>query len=299
MSGFIKKVVVADYIGTIVDAVYANIPNSNGMALFFATMLFFVQVYCDFSGYSDIALGCARMMGIRLMQNFDRPFMATSMHDFWKRWHISLSKWFNDYVYFPLGGSRKGKGRAYLNMLIVFALSGLWHGASWTFVLWGLSAALFQTVERFIRKPLKRFSKKTGFNFGSSWMLWIRRFLVLLCATASSVFFRSADLAQAGEVYSRIFTEFFTGGVVATLNAMNLTSVNILLLVGAIALMNVMWRLTVEEKNVISAPLAVKDAAHLRAMRSATYFAAIVVIALAWFIMISGDAVSPFVYFQF
>lgn len=135
--GLFKKMVIADNIAPFVDEVYANPTEYSGGLLTLATFLFAYQIYCDFSGYSDIAIGSARMLGIRLMRNFDQPYLAHSIEDFWRRWHISLSTWFRDYVYIPLGGNRVSTARLYLNLMIVFVVSGLWHGANWTFIVWG------------------------------------------------------------------------------------------------------------------------------------------------------------------
>jgi len=136
--GFFKKMVVADGLAPFVNTVYSGVATEPGWALLWATYGFAVQIYCDFSGYTDIAIGCAKLFGFELMQNFDRPYFSRSIPEFWKRWHISLSTWFRDYVYLPLGGNRVGARRWAFNVLAVFGLSGLWHGASWTFVVWGL-----------------------------------------------------------------------------------------------------------------------------------------------------------------
>jgi alginate O-acetyltransferase complex protein AlgI len=135
--GFFKKIAVADRVAAAVNAVYGDPSLYSGSAILMATYLFAIQIYCDFSGYSDIAIGAAQVMGFRLMRNFDRPYFSRSISEFWRRWHISLSTWFRDYVYLPLGGSRTTPGRRAVNLMAVFLLSGLWHGASWTFVIWG------------------------------------------------------------------------------------------------------------------------------------------------------------------
>lgn len=142
--GFFKKVVIADRLSIYVDAVYNNPDKHSGTTLITATVFFAVQIYCDFSGYSDIALGTARVMGYRLMLNFRRPYLAKSIKEFWSRWHISLSTWFRDYVYFPLGGNKVAIPRWYLNIFIVFMVSGLWHGANWTFIIWGALHGIYQ-----------------------------------------------------------------------------------------------------------------------------------------------------------
>lgn len=136
--GFFKKLVVADNCAVAVNNIWESYTDQSGLALWIAAFLFTFQIYCDFSGYSDIAIGCARLFGINLRRNFDVPYFSRNIQEFWHRWHISLMTWFRDYVYFPLGGSRCGKWMTVRNILIVFFLSGLWHGANWTFVLWGL-----------------------------------------------------------------------------------------------------------------------------------------------------------------
>ena len=142
--GFFKKIVIADNCGIYVDSVWNDYTSQSSATLLLAALLFSMQIYADFSGYSDIAIGTARLFGIRLSDNFNSPYFAQNIADFWRRWHISLTSWFRDYVYIPLGGNRKGKWQTIINTLIVFSLCGLWHGANWTFVVWGLyNAALF------------------------------------------------------------------------------------------------------------------------------------------------------------
>ena len=141
--GYFKKLVVADNLALFVDQVYARSDQSDGLTLLIGTFLFAIQIYCDFSGYSDIAIGTARLLGFTLCRNFAFPYFSRDIAEFWRRWHVSLSSWFRDYVYIPLGGSRTTKGRRVVNVVATFGLSGLWHGASWTFVVWGLLHATF------------------------------------------------------------------------------------------------------------------------------------------------------------
>lgn len=155
LSGFFRKCVVADFCGIFVNKVYADLGNANGLAVFAASALFLIQIYNDFAGYSEIAMGSARLMGVRLTKNFDKPLTSTSYTEFFRRWHITLNQWFTQYVYIPLGGNRKGKARKILNTLIVFTLCGLWHGANWTFVLWGLVAGVAVSVETLLKKSPK------------------------------------------------------------------------------------------------------------------------------------------------
>ena len=151
--GFFMKLVVGDRAGIYVDTVFGNYAHHNGVSLMLATFMYTIQIYCDFAGYSLIAIGTAKTMGFDLMTNFRRPYFATSIADFWRRWHISLSTWFRDYIYFPLGGSRCANWKIYRNLLITFLVSGLWHGAAYNFILWGGYHAVIQIVERICKRP--------------------------------------------------------------------------------------------------------------------------------------------------
>ena len=137
------KVVIADNLAPVVNIVYNDPTHYVGIPLIIATVLFAFQIYCDFAGYSYIAIGAARVMGITLMENFRQPYFSQSISEFWRRWHISLSTWFRDYLYIPLGGNRVAEWRWYFNLLIVFIVSGLWHGANWTFIIWGALHGLY------------------------------------------------------------------------------------------------------------------------------------------------------------
>lgn len=188
--GMFMKVVVADRISQYVDAVYNNYTEHSGSSLLLATVLFAIQIYCDFGGYSLVAIGAAKVMGFRLMENFRRPYFASSVTDFWRRWHISLSTWFKDYVYIPLGGNRVGRCRHYFNLLVTFLVSGLWHGANWTFVIWGGLHGMFQVVEKTVRV---RF--------------WGKAFFTFLLVDFAWIFFRSANMGQACTVIHKIATD--------------------------------------------------------------------------------------------
>jgi alginate O-acetyltransferase complex protein AlgI len=154
--GMFKKVVIADRLAVYVDGVYGRPADYTGLPILVAILFFAIQIYCDFSGYSDIAIGVARVMGYDLTPNFMQPYFATSIAEFWRRWHMSLSGWFRDYVYIPLGGNRVPKWRWYVNLMIVFVASGLWHGASWTFVLWGGLHGLYYLVEIWAKRIVDR-----------------------------------------------------------------------------------------------------------------------------------------------
>lgn len=198
LSGYFRKVVAADAAGAYVDRIFADPAGADGFAVLLGAGLFAVQIYCDFSGYSEIAAGSAQLLNVRLMRNFRQPYAARSLRDFWRRWHISLSSWFSDYVYIPLGGSRRGRRRQVWATLAVFALSGLWHGANWTFVVWGLLHGLLLCAETVSGKSLGRVGVLASVGLG-----WI--------------FFRAASVPQALELLSRLFTRWDWAGAMALL----------------------------------------------------------------------------------
>jgi len=195
--GLFKKLALADYLALYVDDVYGMPDEYGSAALMLATFAFAWQIYFDFSGYTDMARGVARMMGIRLMLNFNNPYLATGLGDFWRRWHISLSTWFKDYLYVPLGGNRKGKVRTYVNMFLTMVISGLWHGAQWTFVIWGALHAL----GRFMTRELER----TAF-YRDRVPRCVKQVFVFLFVSFCWIFFRAESLADATMIVKRIFT---------------------------------------------------------------------------------------------
>lgn len=154
--GLFLKMVIADRAAIIVDTVYGDYQTYGGWYLIVATVLFAIQIYCDFSGYSIIAMGAAKVMGFQLTDNFDVPYMSRSTSEFWRRWHITLFSWFKDYIYIPLGGSRNGRLRKYINIMIVFFISGLWHGAAWTYVVWGLLNGFWQLIGDLLKTPREK-----------------------------------------------------------------------------------------------------------------------------------------------
>ena len=195
--GLFKKVVIADRLSTFVDPIYAASDAYNGLILLIATVFFAIQIYCDFSGYSDMAIGLARILGVDLMRNFRTPYFSASIGEFWSRWHISLSTWFRDYVYIPLGGNRVGRLRWNMNIFIVFLVSGLWHGANWTFVVWGALHGSYLVIEN-LSKPI--FSKWTSIR-----LLRPLKVLVSFCLVLVGwVFFRASDVQNASFILQEI-----------------------------------------------------------------------------------------------
>lgn len=209
--GVFKKIVVADLLATAVETVYADPRRFSGPILAVATFFFAIQIYCDFSGYSDIAIGIARMMGYRLMINFRQPYFARSIGDFWHRWHISLSTWFRDYIYLPLGGSRVSPARHYANVMAVFLLSGLWHGASWTFVIWGALHGFYLVFGRITESSRNRLMRLASFRRSGGLLSMLRVLTTFSLVTVAWVFFRAATVRDAFFVVSHLldWREFY------------------------------------------------------------------------------------------
>jgi alginate O-acetyltransferase complex protein AlgI len=201
--GLFKKVVIADRLAGVVDHVYDNPELGNGPSFMIATLFFGFQIFCDFSGYSDMAIGAARVMGFRLMRNFDRPYQACSISEFWHRWHISLSTWFRDYLYIPLGGNRVSIPRWYLNLFIVFLLSGLWHGANWTFVVWGALHGFYFIFGAITRQARQRLRARLGLGELSR----VRTLITFALVSVAWVFFRAANLHTALYILRRMVAD--------------------------------------------------------------------------------------------
>ena len=199
--GYVKKVVIADRLAQVVNAAYRHPQDASSFDLAIGTLCFAFQIYCDFSAYSDIAIGSARILGFDLMQNFRQPYLSKSVAEFWRRWHISLSTWFRDYVYVPLGGSRGGELRNCINLAIVFLLSGLWHGANWTFVVWGALHASYMLVERKLAR------RRPAADAGRPPPAWAGPANVLLTFSLvcyAWIFFRAATLTDALQISRKI-----------------------------------------------------------------------------------------------
>jgi len=196
--GLIKKMVIADNLAIFVNQVFANHGDYGWVTILLAVYSFAFQIYCDFSGYSDIAIGCFRIMGYRIPENFNLPYVASGFSDFWKRWHISLSSWLKDYLYIPLGGNRKGISRTYLNLLITMFLGGLWHGAKWTFVVWGILHGLFLILERVASKRIKL--PENAFTY------FLSAFITFQLVSFAWIFFRAQDITSAMSIAGSIFT---------------------------------------------------------------------------------------------
>ncbi|MEL6674544.1 MAG: MBOAT family protein [Bacteroidota bacterium] len=272
--GMFKKVLIADRLAIYVDSVFGDIGNANTISAVLGIIFFSFQIYCDFSGYSLIARGTAKLLGFELMINFRRPYLASNIADFWRRWHISLSTWFRDYIYIPLGGKRVSTGRNYYNLVVVFLVSGLWHGANWTFVIWGGLHGIFQVI-------YVSYSKFVPFkNKNTWWVHWANVLLVYVLVCFAWIFFRAKSLEEALAYISKITEGNFS------LNLTQITAlegpVNFAISFLAIGLLFLSYRLP----------------EHLNFKKQVHHIAFSVIALLLIFILgVNGNA--TFIYFQF
>ncbi|MCD8295362.1 MAG: MBOAT family protein [Clostridia bacterium] len=243
LTGFFRKCVIADMCAIYVDSVFSQLDSATSLAIFCGGALFLLQMYNDFAGYSEIAAGAARMMGIKLMRNFDRPFLATSVSEFFRRWHISLTQWFTDYVYIPLGGNRKGVARRILNTIIVFFLCGLWHGASWTYVIWGILCGLYMGIESIVKGPWRKFKKKVGWHLNEDFSKLISRVLLFVLYVPGSIIFRCPTVSDIGTAFTGLFTRagISLSYFAETLDNLSMDSMQIAFLAVAIVVMALMY----------------------------------------------------------
>lgn len=292
--GFFEKLVIADRAAYVVDTVYNNYTNYTGVVIVLATVLFAFQIYCDFASYSDIARGAAQVMGFDLMKNFETPYFAKSVAEFWRRWHISLSSWFRDYVYIPLGGNRRGKLRKYFNIFVVFFLSGLWHGASWSFVVWGMLNGLYQIVDDATKKARLAISEKMGLDRNVFSNKLLKVIVTFALVDFSWIFFRAGSFTAALTMIKNMFAEFnpwvLTDG---TLFKLGLDSADMFVLLVSLGVLFVMSVLKYKGMN-IRQTLA-KQGIWFRYF---VYLAGIFAV-LVWGIYGPAYDASQFIYFQF
>lgn len=210
--GLFKKTVIADRLAAITDPIFTNPQQYSAIALLMGSIFFSFQIFCDFSGYSDIAIGTGRVMGFKMMRNFNRPYSSKSVNEFWTKWHISLSTWFKDYLYIPLGGNRVPTMRKYMNLIIVFMLSGLWHGANWTFIIWGALHSTFVVVGGMTEKVRNSFNKLIGLS-KINWLYGnVQKITTFLLVSIAWVFFRANGVGKALNIFKRmggIFSELW------------------------------------------------------------------------------------------
>lgn len=288
--GLFQKLVIADRASLLVDQVYGNYADYGFLELTIASVLFAFQIYCDFGGYTNIARGAAQVMGFSLMQNFRQPYLAVSIKDFWRRWHISLTSWFTDYLYIPLGGSRKGLLRQYVNILIVFGVSGLWHGASWHFVAWGLLHAVYQVAGNVKGRIVKRCRSQADEEAHPSFSQKLGKGLVTFALVDFAwIFFAADSLRQVFGILRRMLTVFQVSGVYD----LGLDRGNWFLLVTAICILMAVDLIHESGKSVFAL-----------ISRQTLWFRWILYLGLIWCTILFGiygveyDS-SQFIYFQF
>lgn len=275
--GLSKKVLIANTMATVVDSIYStNQSEVNILTAWVGAIGYTMQIYFDFSGYSDMAIGLGKMFGFEFKENFNYPYISTSVKEFWRRWHISLSTWFKEYLYIPLGGNRKGKGRTCLNKIIVFFCTGLWHGANWTFVIWGLYHGIFLLIESYI--PKTKIPK------------FIKHFYLLLVVTIGFVIFRADDISQGIFMIEKMFTGFEFSSTSMSLFVGQMTPLYITTLLVAIIA-------SLPFKNLVNSIVS-KNEKTMKVYNSALYVLSFGLLALCMLNLSSGSY-NPFIYFRF
>ncbi len=285
IMGYFKKIVIADRAAVLVDAVFNNCQQYTGLSYIIAALFFTFQIYGDFSGYSDIARGCARILGIELMYNFDRPYFSKSIKEFWRRWHISLSSWLRDYVYIPLGGSRCSRLRKYFNLMVTFLVSGLWHGANWTYVLWGGLHGVYQVIGDVKNMIIPKWD-----NFILNVLRSIITFILVVFAW---IIFRANTISDSFYIISNLFNDITKivdiQYMYEIFNNLGLQMYEIIIVIGAIAVLvfseAISFKLDIH-KLMDKAPFVIRFA----------YYYILVIIIFGMGVFSGG---GQFIYFQF
>ena len=280
--GFFKKLIIADGCAEVVNQIWNGVGSATGLMLFVCSLLFTFQIYADFSGYSDISIGCAKLFGIRLTTNFKVPYFSRNVREFWRRWHITLMGWFTQYVYFPLGGSRCSRSRTVLNTIIVFALSGLWHGADWTFVLWGLYHALLFIPLIVLGSQRHKDTVAHG-RYLPTLRELVSMLVTFLLINFGWILFRAPDFASFSEFVSRLFSP-------SLFNYHGLTMKMATMLAWCAALLLVEW-IQRERQHVLQI-----DGYRLLAARPARLALYALIVFLIFYF---AGKVQTFIYFQF
>ena len=295
MCGFFRKCVIADTCGIYANNIFNDIDGANSLALFMGALLFCMQIYCDFAGYSEIANGAARMLGVRLTKNFNQPWLSVSYTDYFRRWHITLNRWFTQYLYIPLGGSRKGLRRKMINMFIVFTLSGLWHGANWTFALWGIHAACCLCLESWYLKPVERWLTQKGVDLQHPVTLVIRR-IMCYCTifVQAGILFRARDLDEIIRFVTGLFTRIGFGNDYFR-EAFAMVGLEPLV----IAQLGLSFAILVKLGHWENYDLPGAKTGHGSAQRLSAMVYGVIIIALCWISLLATHDAAEFAYFQF
>ena len=287
--GLFKKIVIADRLSVLVNTVYNKPTDYNGMEILIATIFFTFQIYCDFSGYSDMAIGSAQVLGFDLLENFNHPYLAKSVTEFWKRWHISLTSWFRDYLYIPLGGNRR---HHLINILIVFGVSGLWHGASLTFIIWGLLNGIYQISEKLMAPHSKKAFEMLKINTETITYRVFKTFITTVLVGFSWIFFRANNLNDLGVVLDKLFRfDYFNAVSFGRVYALGLNEGNVIFAVISIAFL-LAAELLEERRSVYhklqSEPFLTKTFAYI-----------ILVLVIMVFGIYGDKQAAQFIYFKF
>lgn len=291
--GFFLKLVIADRAAILVNTVYDQYTEFSGAILLLATVFFAIQIYCDFASYSIIAKGAAKVMGFEIMDNFRQPYFSTSIAEFWRRWHISLSSWFKDYLYIPLGGNRKGTFRKYFNLMVVFLVSGLWHGASWNFVIWGALHGMYQIFGGLTLNSRRFCTEILNIDRKTRQYKLFQQIITFSLVTFGWIFFRSEGLTQALTIVKRIFVNFDAWVLWDSLTTIGLDMSNLIVLVMSVAIL-----IFVSSKEQAGVNIYDRvEKMHLMA-RWPVYFVLLFVV-LIFGIYGPGFEASQFIYFQF
>ncbi len=287
LMGLFKKIVIADTASIMVDAIHTNHETLTGLTLFLGAFLFAFQMYGDFSGYSDIAIGTARLFGFSLSRNFAYPYFSRDIAEYWRRWHISLSSWFKDYLYIPLGGSKVNKAKQIRNVFIIFLVSGLWHGANWTFVVWGAINAIYflpLMLRKVHRKNMEIVAKKK--NIPSFWE--IKSIIVTFLMTSLvRIFFRSQTIHEALVYLKNMFFKF--GNPLKELKEINISKIQLGFSLFFIAVLVLIEWVNREKEHALQ--VEIKS----NALKYSVYYAFTILI-LYYF---NANSIRPFIYFQF
>ncbi|MCD6578299.1 MBOAT family protein [bacterium] len=284
MWGFFKKLVIADRLAIYVNQVYNNPHSYTGWPVIIATYFFAFQIYCDFSGYSDIAIGAAQVMGFNLMENFRRPYFAKTIPEFWRRWHISLSTWFRDYLYIPLGGNRVKQARFFFNVFITFLISGLWHGANWTFVIWGALHGFYMLITMVLTKPINKMYDALKIPKRNFFRKLVGIFITFHLTLLSWVFFRANKIKDIPVLFGNMFKN---------LNIFNGLTLSLLregFIVAVISLLVLLFVQLIQRRGKMR---------HFLDDKSLVFRWAMYILIISFILLFAIDNGNQFIYFQF
>lgn len=302
LVGFFKKVVVADTLAVYVNSVFNNPSDANGFSVLLATVMFAVQILCDFDGYTNIAIGVGKMMGIHLTKNFNNPYAATNIKMFWRGWHITLTSWLTEYVYIPLGGSRCHRARHMLNIFITFLLSGLWHGANWTFVLWGITHGVYQIVGILTQKPRDSLKQKMGIDSSSRGWQAVQRIITFALVCFAWIIFRANSITDLGILLGKLFTDWniTTSYMQNTFAVLGLTVESVIFVITAVILLYLICKTFIDSPTLTPKYNGAIGAQSVASVKTALMGLLVAIVIVGWIYVVSQTGyTNAFIYFQF